>query len=276
MRCPNKFKKIRHKWDWSDNYQYQRENTKLYIEPKAYEKICHYTQLVDSEISGFGKIKYIPNTTNKWVTSDKYIIEDVEIFKQKCSGGGTTLNGEQLSQFIVILAKRKEDPHNWRLWWHTHYNFGVCWSGVDEAAIEGLLKNKEGTELISLCINQDLDIIARKDNYIRNNTKWYKYNKAYEVLDVRISPRIINTTYLKCEKDIKDKVGKESIYKYMREWKKKIHIEKPLLLEHKTITQPIGTKTMFWDSVNKRLVDKWGFPINLGEVGGYRGLLKAK
>lgn len=216
--------KNRNRWkqEWNEygGYEYSYiQNTKLYIEPKAYEKLVYYTQLADGEISGFGKVKESNNKKSKWLSEKKYILTDVIIFNQRSSGGGTTLNGEQLSQFIVEIAKRKEEPHDWRLWWHTHYDFGVCWSGIDEMAIEDLLKNKEGAELLSICLNQDLDIIARRDTYKGNgNGRWYN---PHETLDVRISPRLVHSTYLKCESDIKEKVKKSYIvYKIIKNWKK--------------------------------------------------------
>jgi len=222
-----KFKKWLRKYDWD----WPVMHPKLYIEPKAYEKLSYFVQLADGEISGFGKIKYIkPPIKTVWDTTEKIMVEDVEIFEQGCSAGGTTLDGDALSKFIVSLIKRKQNPHDWRLWWHSHNDFGVSWSGVDEMAISGLIEPSDA-ELISICINKDSDVIARRDK---------NKGRKYERLDVRILPRINVPIFAKCEREFKKKVSKWVLPKYSdldidwgksKEWP--LFKKDTLLLEHK-------------------------------------------
>lgn len=187
----NKWKK----WLKQNNWEKWKPKPRLYIEAKAYEKMNCYVQLAEGEISGFGKIRVVPKPESDWYTDEKIIVEDAKIFKQTCSCGGTTLNGEALSRFIVELAKSGENPHDWRLWWHSHVDFGVMWSGIDEAAISKLTK-EIGSELVSICVNKHSDLIARRD---RNEIK-------EENLKVRILPRVDLRIYANCEREFKKKV----------------------------------------------------------------------
>lgn len=194
LREMSKHKNKWKKWLKQNNWEQYKPKPRLYIEAKAYEKMNCYVQLADGEISGFGKIRTVPKAKNDWYTDEKIIVEDAKIFKQTCSAGGTTLNGESLSRFIVELARNGENPHDWRLWWHSHVDFGVMWSGTDEAAISELT-GETGSELVSICINKHSDIIARRD---RDNRE--------EDLKVYILPRIDLRIYANCEREFKKKV----------------------------------------------------------------------
>jgi hypothetical protein len=162
--------------------------------------MCYYTQLAKGEISGFGKIKTIPTPPSPakgYSTPDEIIIlSDVRIFTQRCSYGGTTLDGEMLSKFIVEIAKIGQDPHEWGLWWHTHNDFGAGWSSIDNNAIS-LLTEREGSVLVSTCMNKHYDIVARRDTHER---------LVGEKVDIRVVPAVDTTIYKACEKDIKKKV----------------------------------------------------------------------
>jgi len=250
--------KHKNKWKnkWKNqgfDWKYGHANAKLYIEPKAYEKMSYYVQLADGEISGFGKIKHVPDPAkSKWFNEEKFILEDVEIFEQSCSGGGTTLQEEQLSKFIVKMAKAGQEPHDWRLWWHSHCDFGVFWSAIDEMAIKGLTE-VEGADLLSVCINKDADVIARRDTNKSNG----QLKQKNETLDVHISPRLIQGVYLKCEKEFKAKVThqryiitphddwKKDDWKWNFEDKSKDRLQLPLLLAHRSTpkyVQPITSR----------------------------------
>lgn len=201
------------KWWFKDNYNW-KPRPKVYIEPQAYEKLSSYIQFADGEISGFGKIRIEKETKNKWLQDKKVVVEDVKIFEQQCSSGGTRISEEALAKFITKLIRQKQDPHNWRLWWHSHFDFGVSWSGVDEEAIR-ILTQEQNSELYSICMNQAYDIIARKD-----------INGKREDASVRILPRV-NTKILKgCDNDIKKMVDFAIRYRIKDDWLDKIDVDK--------------------------------------------------
>ena len=223
----SKHKHKKDKWQWNSKWNWDRPviRPKLYIEPKAYEKMSYYIQLANGEISGFGKIKYITEHINKWNTTEKIILEDVEIFEQRCSGGGTTLQGESLSKFRVWQAKTGRASEMWNLWWHSHNDFRVGWSEIDELAISELI-DAEDAELLSVCMNKDSDIVARRD---RNK------GKKYEKLSVCVLPRIDIARFGKCEREYKKKITevKFRAYKYkIKNWNRNWN-EDILLLDYK-------------------------------------------
>lgn len=131
---------------WGDEYAVE-------IKKKAYLKMCYYCQAADGEISGLGRVR-------KDDITKKLIIEDLTIFEQECSGGGTTLDDKMLHKFTYELAKNGENPGKWRLWWHTHNDFGVFWSAVDT---DNIGRHSEDSWLLSTCINKKLHMIARVD-----------------------------------------------------------------------------------------------------------------
>ena len=141
----------------SKGYRYQRpipiidSTRKIIIDFPIYKKMLYYTQAAQGEISGFGRV----------AIRDKDIyITDALIFKQDCTSGGTHLNPEDLSKFVVSIINMGFDPGHWRLWWHSHNDFGVFWSGTDDGTVDELSKD---STLYSVCINKQGASIGRED-----------------------------------------------------------------------------------------------------------------
>jgi len=128
------------------------KNIKLELSNLAYSKMVHYTQKARGEISGFGKIKKIGN---------RIIVTNVKIFKQKCTSIHTSLDEETLHLFLGRLIRRGENIGKWKLWWHSHNDFGVHWSGTDE---DNITRHSENSYLLSICINKNVDMIGRIDD----------------------------------------------------------------------------------------------------------------
>jgi len=171
---------------------------RLYLEPSAYEKMMNYVRMSKGEVSGFGKVATEKAPKMKYSTiSTVYVVKDVTTFEQKCSYAGTKIDGEELSKFIVSLVKNKEKPEQWNLWWHSHNDFGVCWSGTDEDTITQLTTTF-GSILFSICANKHLDMIARMD------TK--EALKTYDILIPRVKPNFNQKIYDRCKKEVKEKV----------------------------------------------------------------------
>ena len=128
---------------------------------KAYAKMVCYCQAVGTEISGFGKTVVTKDENDKVTLIE---VVDVMIFKQECTGGYTELSQDSLSNFLYELAKADENPAEWNLWWHTHNDFGVFWSGVDDANITRLIQTFNPVFLLSTCVNKKCDLIGRIDS----------------------------------------------------------------------------------------------------------------
>jgi hypothetical protein len=160
------------------------------IDWEVYHKMMMYCQSAPGEISGFGKCgrMSLGNTP-------MYCMNDVKIFKQECGNADTELDMGALSQFIVDLDKQGESVRQWRIWWHTHNDFGVFFSGVDVATIK-LLSAKR--YLISICINKLGEMTARMD--IGNRTT--------QLTIVMVPPKS-GVIYESCAREVKDKVSQK-------------------------------------------------------------------
>lgn len=236
----------------------------IIITPKAYAKMYAYVNATNSEISGFGKIREI--TPKEQFKEKYYLVEDVRIFPQTCTTGGTTLDSAELSKFIITLIKSKENPYDWRLWWHSHYDFNASWSSIDEDAIGQLINaGDQNSELISICINQQGRIVARRDTLFQK----------HERLTVAIQPLPNEIISKECAKEVKEKVKVE----YYRNWKDDGEWERIIEKYQKRRTNTKLTprlitfdkkvnkaQTLYWDPERKIFVDKNRKPLTIDEV----------
>jgi len=120
---------------------------------EIYTKMLAYAQASNGEISGFGKTKLSKNKS-------KISILDIRIFQQKVTQINTQLSEDSLHDFYYSLIQQNEDPSTWNLWWHSHNDFEVFFSGVDINTISSLSKD---TTLLSICINKAGELIGRLD-----------------------------------------------------------------------------------------------------------------
>lgn len=171
----------------------------LKFNSKPYMLMHYYCKFAPGEVSGFGKTKFIDD--------DTILVTDLILLKQKCSPSHTSLEEEALHQFIFDLAKKGESPEDWRLWWHTHNDFAVFWSHIDNENIKRI-QDAFGGKLISTCINKKGNIIGRIDE---DNTT--------EKLAISIEPTYFREKWSKrCQRRIK---------KLVEETEDTIHTETP-------------------------------------------------
>lgn len=170
---------------------------RIIIPYRVFEKMFYYTNSVQSEISGLGGVQ---------IDGKEIVIKDVLLFKQECSAGGTTLDAEQLSEFLVGLIKARKKPEDYKLWWHSHYNFETYWSPTDDENIADLSKD---SLLASICINQFGDTVGRLDE------KGLSAN-----LPITVVPKIRKKTFEKYKKEAKEKVN-IAVYKEIQKKRKK-------------------------------------------------------
>jgi hypothetical protein len=124
---------------------------RIRILPAAYEKMFHYTKYCKGEVSGFGKTI---------IGEDEVVIEKIYLLKQVCTSAHTELDLEAHSKFLCSLIRRGYHPKDFSLWWHSHYDFDVFFSGEDEDTISKLSKNGQ---MFSICINQKGEMTGRMD-----------------------------------------------------------------------------------------------------------------
>ena len=99
-------------------------NTNIVIDSLVYQKIMHWVNKSNYEVSGLGKIIYEGGTIR---------VIDALLFPQKNTSAHTDIEGEHVAKAMYTL---RETPGELRWWWHSHVNMDVFWSGTDRDTIE--------------------------------------------------------------------------------------------------------------------------------------------
>jgi len=124
---------------------------KIIITEAAALKLESYVRNCDIEISGMGKTR---------IENNIIYIDDVCIFKQKCTPSNTVLDMADMMGFLTELIQKGENPKDFKLWWHSHVNMGVFWSSTDVNTMENSL---EFPLLVSIVTNKRGEFKARID-----------------------------------------------------------------------------------------------------------------
>ena len=97
--------------------------------PRAvYDKIMHWINKSDDEVSGFGKVTY-------WKDTGVLQVHDAYLLKQKNGAAHTDIDGQSLAK-LMYTSREEQGELKW--WWHSHVNMAVFWSGTDTATIKEL------------------------------------------------------------------------------------------------------------------------------------------
>lgn len=126
---------------------------------KAYDKILYWVDKADFEVSGFGTVT--------WDEADKcFVVHDAILIKQEGGSAHTDIDPTALSQ---AMYRARELPGELKLWWHSHVNMQVFWSGQDLSTIKELgaqgwivasVFNKKEEVRSAFCARVDMPIIG--------------------------------------------------------------------------------------------------------------------
>ncbi len=125
----------------------------IVIKNEALQKMRAYVASVTTEISGLGRAKF-DQSTGIWY------VDDVKIFEQEVSGAETEMNTEMIAKFITELVRADENVEDWCVWWHSHADMGVFWSGTDT---DYMNNSRAGDVLLSIVTNKKGEYKARID-----------------------------------------------------------------------------------------------------------------
>ena len=105
---------------------------KLIIKKDVYDKVMHWVNKVDYEVSGFGTVDY---------DKDKQLFTVTDAFLLKQTGGPavTDIDDTSLAQLEYKVINERRGQLNW--WWHSHVKMSTFWSGTDTDTIKKLGKN---------------------------------------------------------------------------------------------------------------------------------------
>jgi hypothetical protein len=96
----------------------------------VYEKIMHWIDKTDIEVSGFGKCTYHESGILE--------VHDVYLLEQEGGAAHTDIDSKALGK---LMFQTKDKPGELRFWWHSHVNMQVFWSGTDTQTIKDMAKN---------------------------------------------------------------------------------------------------------------------------------------
>lgn len=101
---------------------------RIYIDRKVYNKIMHFVDKSDVEVSGMGKLVKGPG----W-----FRIIDAIMLPQSNTATTTDLTPEGMAKAEFLLKDQKGELN---FWWHSHVNMAVFWSGTDTSTIQEIGK----------------------------------------------------------------------------------------------------------------------------------------
>lgn len=159
---------------------------RVVIPPRIYSEMKTYCDLAPGEISGLGKIEIKDGTAR---------IVAIALLEQENTAAHTEISEDTLTKFIINLARKGQSPEMWKVWWHTHHDFGTFWSGVDTGNISTLSSYMQ-SYLLSVELNKAGSVIARLDE---NETEYdlelcLERYKGYKKLQNKCSQKIKKLT----------------------------------------------------------------------------------
>jgi hypothetical protein len=114
----------------------------LTIHQHVYDKVMHWVNKADNEVSGFGKVL---RTDRGFEVVDAYLID------QEVGGTHTDIDGGALAR---LMYHTKDEMGELRWWWHSHVKMPVFWSATDKDTIKELGANGW---IIATVFNQKLE-----------------------------------------------------------------------------------------------------------------------
>jgi hypothetical protein len=166
----------------------------LRITPYARQQLSAYIGESDTEISGFGIVE-------KGHTA--YTVTKLYCPVQTCSGGDTEVGAAELSSLLGDVIAAGEDPANLRLWWHSHVNMQVFWSGTDNAT---------ATELARIAGGWFISIVGNKRGDLRTRVDLaHPFTMLWDELPLRIVIPVMPEVRAAIAEEVKIKVSKRII-----------------------------------------------------------------
>lgn len=172
--------KIRMRADGPERRDVEPESgLRVYIPKRVYEKMLALTMVAESETSAMGMV-HLESNGQKSIVGQEIWVDDIFYIENQSSTASTALDPEDLSKMMIGLVQDGIDTMFVKLWFHTHYNFQVFWSGTDKNTAENVLENSRWT--LSIVMNQKHDLLARVDIY-RPTLRTYNRIPVYLVVD---------------------------------------------------------------------------------------------
>lgn len=128
------------------------EHPSVFITPEAKDYLDAYIRHAVGEVSGLGEVTVIDGAL---------VITGVHLLEQECGTASTEFTADAIAKFLVECVQKDIDTSTLRLWWHSHADMSVFWSGTDKDTVEQL--SSDMPWLLSLVGNKAGDILVRLD-----------------------------------------------------------------------------------------------------------------
>lgn len=127
----------------------------VHVEEHVKDKMQGWCNAANSEVSGLFMVHLVGGI---------FTVYDVFLPEQMGSSGFTKIDGHATGRLYSYLRRRYglSGMADLKGWWHTHYTFGVFWSGTDDDTAQSNATLAEDWSL-SIVINQKGDWLARVD-----------------------------------------------------------------------------------------------------------------
>lgn len=188
---------------------------RILISKIAYNKMWHYVDLANEEVSWLGTVKRM---------SKSFLIEDVFLLKQEVSSTQTVITEDGLSEFGEGILKEPRGIdiyNNIRFWGHSHVNMDTGASGPDETQMD-IFESSEHPFFIRGILNKrgkiEFTIYFYETGIKISDPEW----SVYDPIDTSMRNVI--------EKDFNEKVTKEkflNFHKYGQNTQRRTNINGP-------------------------------------------------
>jgi len=189
------------------NIYYTNMDYTIKFTNRAFQKISLYIDKASGEISGLGKITHDREHS-------EIIVEDLVLLNQKNTGSSTEIDQDALAKFYDNLMEKGENTAEWKLWWHSHADMTVFWSGTDTNTIEDFDTEQDTNNFfLSIVGNKKGEFKCRLDafrpfKYTLEDIPWdIQYDKD---LEEEITKEIAEKTSV--EVHVRNKSFKEKKY----------------------------------------------------------------
>lgn len=128
---------------------------KVIITHEVKERMDAYTRLVETEVSGIGKVAHDEK-------SGTLTLVDIEVLEQEATGSTTDFVDGAMDRFMLEKTEAGESVADWWCWWHSHVDMDAFFSGRDTGTID---ESTEFRHLLSVVYNRKGVYKARLDTF---------------------------------------------------------------------------------------------------------------
>jgi hypothetical protein len=221
------------------------------IDYMAYQKIMHWVNASEYEVSGLGKVIVDKQTIR---------VVDAMLLPQRNTAGSTDIEPEDVGKAMFEL---RHTPGDLRLWWHSHVKGGVFWSGTDD---DTMAKLAAAGWFLNIVFNQRWE-----------NRTALQFGKPFGLRIDELKLHV-NHELPQAMRDLWDAEYKKNVTN--------VTFTRPAMVGTGTQTQPSGNGILVWDTelggyvpehLGKKSRKKWLKRARLRKLqeSGVQGFLKA-